>query len=178
MSIKQGNMMVSQYFTKVNSLCDEIQKTDAKSAITEARMCWIIIRGLDPKYSGLVTTTRGWATQPSLAELESILANQEDLDKQMSKVSIKDEENAFFTKRRAPQCQGTRVRRYNSIGESSGRRQPRGQQQHRWGPSRGGAHQARGEKEETDIAKKIDAINVARNDTLLETANSLKWNVM
>jgi len=78
----------------------------------------IIIRGLDPKYSGLVIATRGWATQPCLAELESALANQENLDKQMSKVSIKDEENAYFTKKRVPQGQGTRVRRYNSIGES------------------------------------------------------------
>jgi len=63
----------------------------------------LIIKGLNPKYSGLVTATRGWASQPSLVELESILANQEDLEKQMSKVSMKDEENALFTKRRAPQ---------------------------------------------------------------------------
>jgi len=35
----------------------------------------------------------------SLAELESNLANQEDLDKQMSKVSIKDEENAISQKK-------------------------------------------------------------------------------
>ena len=33
-------------------------------------------------------------------------------------------------------------------------------------------------RKETDIFKKIDATNVARNDTLLETANPLKWKVM
>ena len=101
MSIKQGDMMVSQYFTKVKSLCDEVQKLDCESAINEARMQRIIIRGLD--HSCLVTATRGWVTQPSLAELESILADQEDLHEQVSKVSIKEEEDkALFTKRRSP----------------------------------------------------------------------------
>jgi len=37
MSIKQGDMTASQYFTKVKSLCDEIQKVDAESAINEAK---------------------------------------------------------------------------------------------------------------------------------------------
>jgi len=59
----------------------------------------IIIRGLDPKYSGLVTATRGWTIRLSFTELESILANQENLDKQMSKVSQKDQEKALFTKK-------------------------------------------------------------------------------
>jgi len=73
-------MTVSQYFTKVKSLWDEIQKIDAESAINEARMRRIIIRGLDPKYSGLVISTGGLATQSFFKELESILANQEDLN--------------------------------------------------------------------------------------------------
>ena len=45
----------------------------------------------------------------------------------MSKVPIKEEENALFIKRRAPQGQGKGVRRYNSVGESLGRRQPKWQ---------------------------------------------------
>ena len=84
-----------------------------------------------------------------LAELESILANQEDLDKQMSNVSLKEEEKALFTKKRAPQGQDKGVRRYKDVGELSERRQPRWQQeQHRQGSSRGGAHQTRGEQDE------------------------------
>jgi len=59
MSIKQLDMTVSKYFIKVKSLCHEIQKIDAESATNEARMHRIIIRGLDPKCSVLVTATRG-----------------------------------------------------------------------------------------------------------------------
>ena len=81
MSIKEENMTLSQYSTKVKFLCGESQKLDAESAINEARMCWIIVRDLDPKYSGLIPLIRGWATQRSLAKLESILVNQKVLDK-------------------------------------------------------------------------------------------------
>jgi len=102
------------------------------------------------------------ATQPSFAELESILANQEDRDKQMSKASIKEEEEkALFTTRRTPQGQDKGVRRYNSVGELSGRRQPRWQQgQHQQGPSRGKAHQTQGEHDDRSVAKKINATNM------------------
>lgn len=37
MSIEQGDMMVSQYFTEVKYFCNEIAKLDLKSAISEAR---------------------------------------------------------------------------------------------------------------------------------------------
>ena len=122
MSIKEENMTLSQYSTKVKFLCGESQKLDAESAINEARMHRLIIRGLDPKYSGLVIATWGWATKPTFAKLESILVNQDDLHKQMSEVSIKAEENALFTKRRALQGQDKCVRRYNGVGESLGRK--------------------------------------------------------
>ena len=65
-------MTVSQYLTKVKSLCDEIQNIDAACAINEAKMRWIIIRDLNPKCSSLVTATKGWAIQSSLAEFESM----------------------------------------------------------------------------------------------------------
>ena len=57
MSIR--DKMIRQYFIKVKSLHDKIQKIGAESAISEARMCPIVIRGFDPKYSGLVTATQG-----------------------------------------------------------------------------------------------------------------------
>ena len=75
MSIKQGDMITSQYFTKFTSLCDEIQQVDVESAINEVRMWWIIMRALEPNYSGHVTAG-GWETLPFLVELESIMANK------------------------------------------------------------------------------------------------------
>lgn len=64
----------------------------------------IITRGLRPEYSGLMATIRGWSTQPSLVELESLLANQETLTKQMARVTLKnesEEEALFSSKKRA-----------------------------------------------------------------------------
>ena len=91
----------------------------------------------------------------------------------MSKVSIKEKEKALFIKSRAPQAQGKGMRRYNGIGDSSKRRQPRWQQgQHGQGPSR------EGWKKGDITIKKINAINVARKDTLLKTTNLLKYKVM
>lgn len=46
-----------------------------------------------------MTAIRGWPTQPSLTELESLLANQETLAKQMAGISVKDEEEALFTRK-------------------------------------------------------------------------------
>ena len=37
MTIEQGEMLVSQYFTKVRSICNEIGKLDLESAISENR---------------------------------------------------------------------------------------------------------------------------------------------
>ncbi|KAJ1380743.1 gag-polypeptide of LTR copia-type [Sesbania bispinosa] len=85
MSVQQGDMIINQYFTKVKSICNEIAKLDLDSSINDARKRRIIIHGLNPKYHGIVTATRGWANEPTLTELENILANQEALDKQMSK---------------------------------------------------------------------------------------------
>ena len=52
----QGVITVSQYDTKVKSLFGEIQKIDTESGISEALIHQIIIRVMDPKYSGLVTS--------------------------------------------------------------------------------------------------------------------------
>ncbi|KAI6695143.1 hypothetical protein NL676_022853 [Syzygium grande] len=100
LSMSQQNMTVSQYFSKVKSICDEISKLDPTNAISETRMRTIIIHGLKPEYNGIITTARGWATHSTLTDLESILANQETLDSQMSKISIKREESALFNDKR------------------------------------------------------------------------------
>ncbi|XP_015165071.1 uncharacterized protein [Solanum tuberosum] len=91
LSISQRNMTINQYFLKVKSLSDEISKLDLENAITETRMRRIIVHGLRPKYKGIITSTRGWATEPTLFELENLLANEEDLEKPLSSLTIKHE---------------------------------------------------------------------------------------
>ncbi|KAL3506315.1 hypothetical protein ACH5RR_031697 [Cinchona calisaya] len=99
-SISMQNIIVGQYFSKVKSICDEISKLDPQNAITEMRTKRIIIHGLRTEYKGLITATRGWSKEPTLAELKSLLTNEEALDSSTSKVSTNDEENALSTKRK------------------------------------------------------------------------------
>ncbi|GAA0152957.1 hypothetical protein LIER_37596 [Lithospermum erythrorhizon] len=73
-------MTISQYFSKLKSLSDEISKLDLNNAITEKQMKRIIIHELKPECKGIVTATRGWATEPTLADLENMLINEEELD--------------------------------------------------------------------------------------------------
>ncbi|KAG5568649.1 hypothetical protein H5410_064329 [Solanum commersonii] len=71
----------------------------SKNAITETRMRRIIVHGPRPEYKGIITATRGWTTEPTLSELENMLAKEEDLEKPLSSLTIKDKDNVFFTKR-------------------------------------------------------------------------------
>ncbi|CAN1193131.1 hypothetical protein LINPERHAP2_LOCUS41897 [Linum perenne] len=103
-------MTVSDYFTKVKSLCEEISKLDPENHISETRIKRIIVHGLRPEFNGLVTTICGWAKEPTLEELENTLANQEALDKQLSKVTMKDEEVLFSKKVGNGQRKATRPR--------------------------------------------------------------------
>nr|KYP49539.1 Retrovirus-related Pol polyprotein from transposon TNT 1-94 [Cajanus cajan] len=142
MSLRQGDMAISQYFTKVKSICNEIAKLDPQNVISETRMRRIIIFGLNPKYNGIITAIRGWAKEPTLTELESILANQEALDNQMSKVSINEEDKARFSKkggRKEVQAAA------NLDSESKGPQRRQGWQkgQHKKGPEQRGATQSR-----------------------------------
>lgn len=100
LSISQQNMTVSQYFAKVKSLCDEISKLDPENGITPTRMKRIIIHRLKPEYKSIITATRGRATEPTLADLENLLINEEDRDKPMSSQPTIREETAIFTDRR------------------------------------------------------------------------------
>ena len=96
-SVAQRDMTITQYFTKVKSLCCEISELDPASNISDSRMRRIIIHGLRPKYRSFVAAIQGWPVQPSLVELENLLANQEALVKQMVEVSLKSEEEALFS---------------------------------------------------------------------------------
>ena len=97
MSIAQRNMTITQYFTKVKSLCREISELDPVSNIFESRIRRIIIHRLRPKYRSFIATVQGWPVQPSLVELENMLADQEAMVKQMIGVSLKSEEEALFS---------------------------------------------------------------------------------
>ncbi|KAG5616836.1 hypothetical protein H5410_016660, partial [Solanum commersonii] len=103
LSISQRNMTINQYFSKVKSLSHEISKLDPENAIMETRMRRIIVHDLRLEYKGIITATRGWATKPTLSELENLMANEEDLEKPLSSLTIKDEDKALFTKRQADQ---------------------------------------------------------------------------
>ena len=52
-------MTVSEYFTKVKALCQEISKLDPQNKITEIRVRRIIIHGLRPEFNALITAIRG-----------------------------------------------------------------------------------------------------------------------
>ncbi|KAJ4971777.1 hypothetical protein NE237_004876 [Protea cynaroides] len=96
-SINQGNLTISNYFMKVKMICQEISQLDEESKISEARQRRIIIRGLKQEYSSFIIATQGWPTQPTLLELECLLANQESLAKQMAGLSVKENEEALFS---------------------------------------------------------------------------------
>lgn len=65
-------------------------------------MRMMIINGLRPECSGFMATMRGWTKQPSLLELENLLANQETLVKQLDGITLKEEdgEEALFIRKR------------------------------------------------------------------------------
>ena len=88
MSVAQRDMTITQYFTKVKSLCCKISDLVPVPNIFDSRMRRIIIHGLRPEYRSFVTAIQGWPVQPSLVELENLLANQEALAKQMARVSL------------------------------------------------------------------------------------------
>ena len=74
----------------------------------------IIIHGLYLKFNALITATRGWAKELTLDELENVLANQEALNKQMVKFSIKGEEKVLFSNKRGKDWKTVRT---NSVGK-------------------------------------------------------------
>ena len=97
LSISQCDMTIAQYFHKVKSICWEITELDPKSVIGEARMKKIIIYRLQPEYRSFIVAIQGWPTQPSLVEFENLVASQEAMTKQMGGITLKGEEEAFYT---------------------------------------------------------------------------------
>ncbi|KAL4182452.1 hypothetical protein AMTRI_Chr11g150150 [Amborella trichopoda] len=109
--IREATVPKEAWNVLVKSLCHEISKLDLKSQISETRMRRIIIRGLRPEYNGFMTAIKGWQTQPSLLELESLLENQDTLAKQMAGIFVKVEEEALFARKKAGETVETNQRR-------------------------------------------------------------------
>ncbi|KAK3011851.1 hypothetical protein RJ639_010447, partial [Escallonia herrerae] len=61
-----------------------VAQLDVDEPVSEARLRRYLIRGLMKEYMPFVTSVQGWASQPSVEELENLLSNQEALAKQMS----------------------------------------------------------------------------------------------
>ena len=97
MSVAQRDMTITQYFTKVKSLCREVSELDPTSNISDSRMRRIIIHGLRPEYRSFVAAIQGRPVQLSLVELENLLVDQEALVKKMVGVSLKSEKEALFS---------------------------------------------------------------------------------
>ncbi|KAJ4962683.1 hypothetical protein NE237_022622 [Protea cynaroides] len=97
--------MTKRYVVKKRNRCGEDSLRnknvlDKESKILEARQRQIIIRGLEEEYSNVITAIQGWPIQPILLELESFLANQESLAKQMVGLPVKENEKALLVERR------------------------------------------------------------------------------
>ncbi|RLM64684.1 uncharacterized protein C2845_PM16G13990 [Panicum miliaceum] len=102
--ISQGTLSINQYFTKVKNICREISQLDPEEKVSEDWIRRIIINGLRPEYSGFIAAVSGWPIQPSLVELENLLANQEALAKRMGNITLekKDGEEALFIRKKGP----------------------------------------------------------------------------
>ena len=51
----------------------------------------------DCEYRSFVIAVQRWPAQPSVAEVENLLASQEAMTKQMGGITLKDEEEALYT---------------------------------------------------------------------------------
>ena len=161
MTISQGDLTINQYFKKVKSLCSEIAELDPEEKISEQRMRRIIAHGLRPEFSRFMAAIRGWSTQPTLLELENMLANQEALTRQITGVSPRKEEEALFG--------GQKKGRHNNKSKPNVKGKP-GQQ---WKPNQGrkasGGAQTQSQKM---TIKKIVATTAVRRDTMHEIAGT------
>lgn len=62
LSIRQRDMTINQYFTKVKSLCRKISALDSAAGMSDARIRRIIIHGLRPEFKTFIAAIQGWST--------------------------------------------------------------------------------------------------------------------
>ncbi|KAK8942363.1 hypothetical protein KSP39_PZI009409 [Platanthera zijinensis] len=100
--VTQGDLSISTIFLKLKNLCAEISTLDHNEPNLEAKLKRHIISGMQKEYVAFVTSVQGWATQPSLLELENLLASHESLARQMASMAISrgDSEVLFSGKKK------------------------------------------------------------------------------
>ncbi|KAE8677085.1 tir-nbs resistance protein [Hibiscus syriacus] len=109
LSMAQHDMTIAQYFHKVKTICSEISELDPTSSIGETRVKRIIIHGLRHEYRGFIVAAQGWQI-----EFKNLIAGQEAMAKQTGGVSLKSEEEAFYTSK----SRGT-FQRYTDSGSKN-----------------------------------------------------------
>ncbi|CAM9003921.1 unnamed protein product [Rhodiola kirilowii] len=139
MNDSQCTMSISEYFLKVKNLCREMEQLDPKSKFGDDRIRRIIIVGLKAEYNAFISAIQGWPIQPSLIDLENLLANQEALLKQMTGMSIRSTKEALYTNSRGGHSQRCGTARQNNQGGHQRRSIQRGGAQQQRG--RGGDQQ-------------------------------------
>ncbi|GKV12767.1 hypothetical protein SLEP1_g23879 [Rubroshorea leprosula] len=122
LSSKQENMPIRKYFTKIKLLCREISELDEESKISNERMRRIIIHGIRLEFKAFITAVQGWQIQPTVNELENLLADQEAQGKQAIEGAQKTEEEALFNGRgRGRGKYNTRGGLYSTRGGARGK---------------------------------------------------------
>ncbi|KAK8951797.1 hypothetical protein KSP39_PZI003445 [Platanthera zijinensis] len=120
----QGDLSISKFFLKMKSLCAELSALDPDEPISEAKLKRHIIRGLRKEYVAFVTSVQGWATQPSLLELENLLASQESLARQMAGVTVSEgASDALFTEKKKKRWEGKKKQTAAGDESSSSKQQ-------------------------------------------------------
>ena len=92
-------MPISQQFLKVKRNCVEITELDADEPVSKARLQWCLLRDLRKEYTPFIFSLQGWTNQPTIIKLENLLANQEELARQMSGMSIFEGNDVLLSKK-------------------------------------------------------------------------------
>nr|GMD14304.1 Retrovirus-related Pol polyprotein from transposon TNT 1-94 [Ipomoea batatas] len=89
--IKCGKALFALQTLVSKDYIEHVRELDEDEPISDARLRRCFIRGLCKEFMPFISSIQGWATQPSIVELENLLANQEALVAQM----IGDDKQSF-----------------------------------------------------------------------------------
>lgn len=92
-------MPISQHFLKVKSNFVETTELDADEPVSKARFHQCLIQGLRKEYTPFIFSLQGWTNQPTIIKLENFLANQKELARQMSGMSIFEGNDVLLSKK-------------------------------------------------------------------------------
>ena len=72
------------------------------------------------EYRSFITAIQDWSNQPSLINLENLLADQETMAKQTSKASLKSDEEALFSSNKRCRPRHNKSRRLKRNDDKDG----------------------------------------------------------